>query len=408
MTATPDDRSDRPDRPDATERLVRVPSAPPLAARAAQVVRELSALARELATAFDVPLDGPDAARELDLRLRLPLGPLNGDGAALLLDALGERLRRLQDPGDTVVPGRVYCFQCRRSDCGHAAPPDARHVFLAYSATGKPVWRELTEACLAWGEPRVDLLYGDPPAVVAVQRSGPELAGELIAGFGRDERTYRLLGQVACGYLAISAGAGGPGRGALTLQVVGSRSGGGPLRLHLNPVGLEAPVEGRNGRPAWWEQRALSDTIREAREQLRALALRVGRRRGGIRQELEEGVAAVLGRLRSALERRYRPQAHRTQHARERQREGGRPTHVAVADAERAPEERLLWEPERETLIVLGPKGRVHVFAEDGRHVTSLHHTRESIERRCDRKQWVPCDAQRMARFRAAIAALAR
>lgn len=375
--------------------------------RAGHVVRDLVAIARELAAALDLPLSGPDAVRELDLRLRLPLDAVNGDAGGALLDALGERLRLLRGDGAVVTPGRVHCFQCRSSECVHAVPPDARQVFLAYSATGKPVWRELTEACLAWGEPRVDLLFGDPPAVVAVQRSGAELTDELIAGFGRDERGYRLLGQVACGYLPL-AGGPGPERGALTLQVVGSRNGGGPLRLFLNPVGLQAPLEGSQGRPAWWEQNALSDSIRAAREQLRALALRLGGRRGGIRRDLDEGVAAALGRLRAALERRYRPQPHRTQHARARQLEGGRPTHVAVADAERAPDASLLYEPERDTVIVLGPKGRVHVFAEDGRHVTSLHHNRDAIDRRCDRKQWVPCDGERRARFRGAIAALGR
>lgn len=383
--------------------------APSLQARAARVHRDLQALARELADRLDVPLGGSDPVREIDLHLRLSLDGAparDGVAAAHILDAVADRLRDLQDTGDTVVTGRVHCFQCRRDDCVHASPPDPRSVFLAYTATGKPAWCEFTEACLAWGEPRVDLLYEEPPTVIAVQRSGHDLSGELIAGFGRDERSYRLLGQVACGYLPFT-GPQGRDRGALTLQVVGARRGRGPVRLHLNAVGLHAGLEAGRGRPAWWDQRALTDCIRDAREQLQALSLRLRGLDGGVRREIEGGVDAALGRLRGALERRYRPQQHRTLHARERRSEGDRPTHAAVADAERAADERLLYEPDRDTVIVLGPKGRVHVFAGDGRHVTSLHHQRDAIERRLDRKQWVPCEAARMARFRASIAKLA-
>ena len=377
-----------------------------MVARARSVRLDLAALSRELAALIDLPLEGPDRLEHIDLRLRIPLDPAEARGKPSddpLLAALLKELHTARRESGLFQDGRAHCFQCRSNDCVHAVPRDSRQVFLAYTATGKPAWRELTTACLEWNEPRVDVLHGDPPGVVAVHRHVDELTDEMIEGFGRGERGYRLLGQVAFGYLVLRDGE----RGALTLQAVGTRRSGAPLALYLNVIGLERTMAGRRGYPEWWERRALRETVREARADLQALALRLrARRKGPIAQELSEGVAAVLGRLRSSLERLYRPQGHRTRHAVARLLQKDRPTHAALADAERAPDEKVLYEPDRATVIVLGPKGRVHVFAEDGRHVTSLHQQRDAIDRKLDRKQWVPCDSDRRERFRQAVAAL--
>ena len=382
-----------------------------LAERAGRIRREIVALYHELAAALDVSVvDDPLASLELTLRLPLSRTHDARPDEEPVLAALSRELHARQEDAGALQPGRALCFQCRSTDCEHARPPDARSVFFDYSATGKPLWREFTEACLSWEEPRVDQLYDDPPGVIAVARGGGELTAELMVGFGRGERAYRLLGQVACGYLPLAASVPGPPeRGAVTLQVVGTRSGHEGLRLHLNAIGMEQPWTGRRGRsPDWWERRALRDAVQEARKELATLALRLDaqRRRRPIGPELRRGVEAVLGRLRGFLERQHRPQQHRTQHAMSRRLDGDRPTHTAFADADKATDDRVLFEPDRETLIVLGPKGRVHVFAEDGRHVTSLHHQRESIDHKLERKQWVPCDSARREVFREAVARL--
>lgn len=373
-----------------------------LAERARRIERDMVALGREIATALGFASGQHEQLRRLPVRFALDLED-GGDGEGLL-GALMQELTQIRDGQEAFAAGRVRCFQCASTDCVHARPPDGRHVFFRYGATGKPVWKELTEACLAWGEERVDVLHADPPGLLVVQRAAAELNEDLIAGFGKNDPIYSLLGEVVCGYFRLTPDeAGADERGAYSVHVVGSKRPGG-LRLRLNVIGPERSLAGHEGFPEWWNRHALRDAVREARDRLRALELRTGGKgRRIVRREVEAEVDAILNRLRTAIERLHRPRSHRTRHAQARQLGGDRPTHTALTDAVRAADDRVLFEPGRGTVIVLGPKGRVHVFSPDGRHVTSLHHRRESIDRKVDREQWVPCEEATARTFRAAV-----
>jgi hypothetical protein len=113
----------------------------------------------------------------------------------------------------------------------------------------------------------------------------------------------------------------------------------------------------------------------------------------------------MLGRLRSEIERIFRAPSHRTQHAQERHVRGERPTSSAIRDARDAPDERVLRDVRRDTMVVLGPKGRAHLFADDGRHVTSLQLRPGELDRKSSRARWRPVTHEEAQRFRQTLAA---
>lgn len=61
-----------------------------------------------------------------------------------------------------------------------------------------------------------------------------------------------------------------------------------------------------------------------------------------------------------------------------------------MADLASVKDGDVLFDRRRETLIVLGERGRAHVFNSSGKLVTSIRYSPESIERRRQRGQWRP------------------
>ena len=96
----------------------------------------------------------------------------------------------------------------------------------------------------------------------------------------------------------------------------------------------------------------------------------------------------LLNRLRGDVLRVLKNRDHRTRHAEERHQSGERPTSLALADALAAGEGRFFRDEHKNTIVVLGPKHRVHVFSTAGRHVTSLELQPAEVERRLELKRW--------------------
>jgi hypothetical protein len=92
--------------------------------------------------------------------------------------------------------------------------------------------------------------------------------------------------------------------------------------------------------------------------------------------------------LRGDVLRVLKSRDYRTRHAAARHRSGERPTSLAIADALAAGDGRVLRDERKDTIIVLGPKHRVHVFSTGGRHVTSLELMPAEVERRIELKRW--------------------
>lgn len=355
---------------------------------------------KDLARQHDAPL--PDRVR-IDLEPRL-------DSAQRVEAALAQieaALSAARPVDDLWRAGAVHCFWCNASDCGHARPPTPGSVFAGYAATGKAEWVDFVQSCVDRRLPGLEGLFADPPHPLAFIQQH-ELTGDLLPGFGQNAHAWRLRGQVCVGLVPADLRAPRGDRVAFSIQVVETRRPNAPLKLRVNLVGLDSHQI---------TSAAASGPARNTAEQLRRLIQRAQRTVGRIsrrsvlaeaRQEpydADQGIASMLGQMRGDLVRIFGPQQWRTQHAKERHGDGARPTSKALSDAREAGPERLFRDTRRETIVVIGPRNRAHVFTETGRHVTSLRLEPGELGRKTQRKRWLPLSAPGVTAFRAAVGA---
>jgi hypothetical protein len=257
------------------------------------------------------------------------------------------------------------------------------------------------------------LLYGDSQNdLVAAYMDPEELKQRQLNVFGRQSKTYDILGQVVFGFLKVRSTSEKPTeaeRVAFTLQAVESRRLDGTPRLELNVLANLS-----DGSPALHAfkgtyQMRVSDVIGSARHRISSLrppSKPHTRRRGGTSmQDTHTLVASTLQGLARKLEKVGRQRGRRTAHA-EGHRVKNRPTSKAWEDAFNAPEESILWDKHEKTFVVLGPRSRVHVFSPEGRHVTSLVMASEAVRSRKRRKRWLPLTDDQRERFGSAIGLL--
>ncbi|MCA9548183.1 MAG: hypothetical protein KC613_27455, partial [Myxococcales bacterium] len=313
-------------------------------------------------------------------------------------------------PDDAVWrPGHVYCFQCSSPDCRHAKPDDPQALFVGYAPTGKPQWLGFVQACVDRRVDGVQRLYHRPPGVVGLLET-TALTAELLPGFGHGGGAYRVLGQAAVGLVPADLTGRSGERVALALQVVETRRPGTPVQLRLNILGLasEAVIAAAaDGAPHGPPER-LRRLIEKARRQLGAITRRAvtaeARREA---YAVDQAVQSLLGGLRGDLVRVFDADGRRTRHAEDRRREGERPTSNVWRDARQAGDDRVFHDAHRETLVVVGPKGRAHVFTAEARHVTSMRLEPGELERRLAKRRWRLAHPEEVRVFRQHLAASA-
>ena len=342
---------------------------------------------------------------DLEIRLRIPAGADGAPGAVPSLAAqVREAVREAAAREGVFRPGRAYCYRCESSDCPHGVPPAPQKVFGGYSSTGQPRWTDFSQLLLEKKHTDADAVF-DPGrrGLSSIFLPGGELRSGQLAVFGGTSKTYVIHGQVALGYLRTAAPSGEPvERAALTVQAVEVRGDGGRPRLVLNVLGrLPDGTETMESLEDWRHERLVS-AISSARRNIVRLSPTPSRSRGS---GVEEKAAGILKRMARSLQRTARQGTRRTGHAEARQRQR-RPASKAVEDAVAAGDERLLRDDREGTVVVTGPRGRVHVFSPEGRHVTSLSMRREEIDSRVRRRRWQPLQPLHAREFRMRLAAL--
>lgn len=349
-------------------------------------------------------LELPTALREtLDAN---SLGALSENISTVLDEAIHQLLTHRA----TLRPGTVFCLRCRSAECEHARPDDPRQVFAGFGRTGLPDFRDLGQLLLEHGDPEVDRLYRQPPELIARVVRGSQITAELIDAYQDPESGYRIHGQVIAGWYAVPDPAGRPQSVAVTLQVVSTQPRGARSRRYaLNVLGLGPdgePLEtlyDRLGEIPWtdsvrWAQEIL-DTLGESKKQKRK---KRGRGPGG-GHSVERRIDGLLRAIARRLVKDRRAHRRKTRHARERHAQGDRPTPMALPDLARADEDDLLVDVRAETFVVLGEKGRAHVFSPQGKHVTSVRYNPASISRRRERGQWRPATRDEAAALKEAV-----
>jgi|YNPNPStandDraft_1061719.scaffolds.fasta_scaffold16199_3 hypothetical protein len=351
---------------------------------------------------------GGSQKRPFPMELKVVIEP--GDPWRLATDpTVREQIRNaVLDMGTQVEAfrrGRVFCYRCESSECPHSYPPRPTTVFGGYSSTGTPRWPELPHVLLELKHPDVDLLYEPTEQrVIAAYMDGAALKDQQLNVFGRFSKAYDILGQAVFGFVNVSppgSTSHEPERVAFTLQAVESRRTDGSPRLELNVIGRLW-----DGTPAMEAlagpfQLRIQNMIAEARLRIGHL---VPRRRPGadLRPDTASRVEKILLDVVRRLGHLSRQKARRTTHAEQRGLDR-RPTSKAWRDAETATDERILWDERQRTVVVLGPRNRVHIFTVGGRHVTSLLLNADAIQGRIRCGRWQRPSADCIGRFSEAV-----
>ena len=317
-------------------------------------------------------LEGGDET--LEVRLRLPVHQHKGwlesareEASASLTDGLHQILVHRA----VFHPGHLYCLRCANATCQHSLPGTGQEVFAGYGPSGLPRYLDFGQWLLERKDPRVDLLYETPRRLIAHTTRGAELTSQLLPAFQDADSGYHIHGQVTAGWYAFPTLQGLEESLALTFQVVSSQPPQGQRRFGLNLIGIapdDQPLENlfdHVGELPWMR------TARWAQEALRQIEHTVSRSRDVDESRLEKRIAGLLSGLARRLERRDRSRRRRTTHAQHRHSQRDRPTWKALSDLAAAKDEDLLFDTRKMTLIVLGDRGRAHVFNHAGKLVTS-------------------------------------
>ncbi|MFT7617305.1 MAG: hypothetical protein ACI97A_000940 [Planctomycetota bacterium] len=285
-------------------------------------------------------------------------------------------------------PGVVYSFFSESADPEVGSPKTPRDVFAGYSETGVPKFLSMLDFGIEKKHPGVEHLAQENGQVVAIKSGREELVAARLPDFERRNRAYDIRGQVVLGHFHQMTDNGSE-RFAVTVQLVRSSTRSRMVRLGLNVIGLLP-----NGEPA------LKLILERPDHPLSSLMFHTDRALSQINQELKKLPATkrlayaadcadrLLSEMTLGQERHVRRENWRTGHAKERAEKGNRPTGCARADLGRARHEQVLLDLSEKTFVILGPKGRIHVFNDAGKHVTSLQLEKRAIEQRMLKKRW--------------------
>ena len=353
--------------PDSPRRLIRA-----LARRVAELVeragfpRTSLERAGRLVVELAVPVDADD-----DRAIDREAHRLEAELEAAVHEALAA--------SGAAAPGRTYCLRCGTDECPHARPRTPREVFAGYGPTGIPRFVDLTQLLLDCQDPRVDGLFDESRrAFVSLLLTGDDLARELLPAYRDRERGYQLHAQLAAGWFRVRDAAGQPQAVALSFQVSSLAGRRGTRRFALGMVGMGP--EGQS--PDRLHDLLVGDThLREVRW-ARGVLERIERAANRGARNVERRIEGLLDGLGRRLEHRHRSRGRRTGHAERRHASGQRPTRMALSDLERAAADSLLYDTRRRTIVVLGERGRAHLFNADGLLVTSVRYPPHVIERR--------------------------
>jgi hypothetical protein len=273
-----------------------------------------------------------------------------------------------------------------------------------------PEWHDLAQALIDARDERVDQLFGERPALLAVVQRGRDLRSQQLAPFGRASRSYAILAQVVAGYVPLPrqphGARGGRPRAALSVQVVETRSRGPGRQVQLNviPAGIGL---------AEWEEFLVSESGAPLHDALSNASREIAAIQGKLASPAPNGnelarsalrrIPRIMGHLARGIERSARQRGRRTRHAQGHRRQR-RPVHKALEDARRATDEQLFYDEKRETWIVCGKHGRTHAFNDDGHLVTSFSLPSGGTAFRVRTDRWRPMKPTERARFRDILA----
>ncbi len=358
---------------------------------ASSAVRSLSQMAQDLLDIEGVDMLG--RPRFMDVQVRIPLDAKRDGGrsASMLVEQILRRVQEVREHDRALVPGSVYCYFSESADAESSRPAEPRHVFDGYTSTGRPQFTDFVTMAIERKDDGIDALLDGQDVVVTHVSLGRVLRTAQLAEFGKSSPVYKILGQVDAGLYPV---VNGPHKAAFSFQLLrGSTLEGKPrLRVHsVSAVDLTDLADP-----------SVAEILRRFQQRLDAESLRLAAKesKGTTEEEEEEFVLPLLQELAKRLSGRAKRQGRRTEHAVQRADEGQRPTTKASADAAAADDEHILEDDVEGTIVILGPKGRVHVYSRDGKHVTSFMMTGGNVQKRRQEGRWRASEPAARGEFR--------
>ena len=359
---------------------------------ALQAVGSLADMAHALLRLEGVdPLSMP---RYLDLSLRVPLDGGNDlrHAAGTAVEQILQRVREVREHEKALRPGAVFSYFADSSHAEGCRPTEPRHVFDGYNSTGKPVFADFVTMAIERKHPEIDRMLAGEEIVLTRVLMGRVLRTQQLAEFGGNSPVFKILGQVDAGLFRVL---GAAGKCAFSFQLLRGATLEGRVRLRLHPVGAVDPMD--------LADPALMQILSRFQRQLDAEAMRLQGQSSQGEVDEEAFVLPLLNDLARQLQNRTRNAGRRTQHGLERSEEGQRPTSRAYPDAGEASDAAILWDLDQNTVVVLGGKGRVHVFTPQGKHVTSVMMQGSTIDRRRHMGRWRLAEPEERGEFRIQI-----
>lgn len=332
--------------------------------------------------------------RYIDLNLRVPLDGKNDirHAAGTAVEEILKRVRAVREHEKALRPGAVYSYFADSCDAEGCRPIEPRHVFDGYSSTGKPKFADFVTLAIERKDKDVERMLAGEEIILTHVTMGQVLRTQQLAEFGGNSPVFKILGQVNAGLFRVL---GDAGRCAFSFQLLRGTTLEGRVRLRLHPVGAVEPMD--------LADPALMQIMSRFQRKLDTEALRLeGKMKGGEVDE-EEFVLPLLQDFAKQLASRTRNTGRRTQHGMERSEAGQRPTPKAYPDASEANDAAILWDIDQSTVVVVGPKGRVHVFSPAAKHVTSVVMQRSAVDRRQQQGRWRLAEPEERGEFRIQI-----
>jgi hypothetical protein len=336
--------------------------------------------------------------RYVDIQIKVPLDPRR-DGqkaAADVMEQIFQRVREVREHDKALLPGSVYCYFSEAADTEGCRPDDPRKVFDGFSSTGRPQFTDFLTMAIERKDAGVEELAAGGDEVVTHVSMGRLLRTQQLAEFGKESPVFRILGQVDAGLYPLL---GSDQKAAFSFQLLRGSTLEGKARLRLHPVGAADLNDLADPSVALilarFQRRLDSESLRLA-----------GLEANGNAPETEDFVLPLLQDLAKQLKGRAKRAGRRTVHADQRSLEGQRPTAKASEDALKASDENILGDDSNGTIVVLGPRGRVHVFNPDGKHVTSLVMSGSTIGKRQKEGRWRRAEPEERGEFRIQMRAL--
>ncbi len=307
---------------------------------------------------------------------------------------------------DVYRSGRMYCYRCESSNCPHSVPSTPTGVFSGYAPTGVPEWHDFLQVLLTLHHPTTDKLFDAPPTQIVAAYIDPDtLKHRQLTIFGKLSKTYDILGQVVFGFLYLRPSGPAkdlPERVAFSVQAVESRHVDGSPRLEMNILGRMPDGSAAAEALAHSRYVRIFNILAQGRRRIALIGTRLSSSGDVSCQgpEISAEVTRILKDMAKALERVGRQKERRTVHAEVRSTDR-RPTSQALADAAEATDEHMLWDERRNTVVVWGPRNRVHIFSPHGRHITSMSLEADVIRNRIKRGRWRQLSDEMLEHFRA-------